>query len=170
MTSLVLVVFGTLIALAGLVTVLPQVKARRIDPNSIGAWIFRAGVLALISGEAVAVIMRPEKIVLKVMLISGAAILFFGLTMLPHEWQQPGFVLERAFSWQVMLLGLAAFLSAVMFFEFFTALAGVLAGLLGARYARQLAAAGRIDIKSVFNAALGGQAGLMIVTVIFLFF
>lgn len=170
MESLILIVVGTLVALAGLVSVVPQVKAGRIDANLLGAWIFRAGVLALLVGEAVAMITQPEKIVLKLMMISGASILFVGLTLLPHEWQRTDFVLERSFSWQVLLLGLAAFLTAVMFFEVFTTLIGVVVGLLGARYVRKLAAARQIDIKSVFNATLIGQAGLIVITVVFMFF
>lgn len=169
MLSLLVVVLGTVLSLFGLVAVAPQVKARRIDGASMAAWLFRSGALVLLAGEAVAFAARPDPIVYKVMLIAGGAILFVGLTMLPREWQQPGFVLERSLSWHIALLGLAGFWTAVMFVEAITAFVGAGASYLAARYLRTQAAKGKIDFNTMRLATLAARGAAALFTILFLF-
>jgi len=169
MFSLIVVTLGTLLSLAGLIAVAPQVKTHHIDGSSLAAWLFRSGILVLLAGEAVAIVARPDPLVLKVMLIAGAAILFVGLTMLPHEWQQPGFALTKSLSWQVTLLGLAAFWMAVMYIEALLMLAGALASLLVARHARRQAAAGSVDFKTMHFATLIVRGTVIFLAIVLLF-
>jgi len=119
--------------------------------------------------KAVAMIARPDPLVFKVMLIAGAAILFVGLTMLPHEWQQPGFALTKSLSWQVTLLGLAAFWMAVMYIEALLMLAGALASFLVARHARRQAAAGSVDFKTMHLATLIVRGTVIFLAIVLLF-
>lgn len=168
MLSLILVIVGTLIALVGIVLIAPQVRARRIDSGALGAWVIRAGLLVLLVGEGTALFARPElSLVFKVMLISSGAIAFVSLTMLPQEWQQAGFVLQKSLSWQLVWLSLAAYFTAVMFIQPYLMLIGVVGGWLAARYAIRQAA--QTEARQVTNVSFGVQAGLLIVTFILLF-
>lgn len=168
MFSLILVIVGTLIALVGIVLIAPQVRARRIDSGALGAWVIRAGLLVIIVGEAVALFARPEiNLIFKVMLISSGAIAFVAFAMLPQEWQQDGFVLQRSFSWQIIWGSLAAYLMAIMFIQAYLMLIGAIGGWLVARYLRSMA--GQTEARQVMNVSFGIQAGLMIVTFVLMF-
>jgi hypothetical protein len=102
------------------------------------------------------------------MLITSGAIAFVGFTMLPQEWQQTGFILQKSFSWQVIWGSLAAYLIAIMLIQTYLMVVGVFGGWLFARHLRNSAA--QTDSRQATNIALGAQAGLMIVTFVMMFF
>jgi hypothetical protein len=169
MLSLLITLAGTLLSLLGLVFVAPQVRARQINGASLGAWAFRAGVMVVLAGEAIALFVRPEsRLVFKLMLVSGAAIAFVGTAMLTQEAQQHGFVLERAFSWQIMWFGIAALLMAIMYIQEYVMFAGLAGSLIVERLARREAARNRLDQKAISNGTFAGQIALMILTAIML--
>ena len=169
MLSLIITLAGTLLSLFGLVVVAPQVRARQINSASVGAWVCRAGVMVVLAGEAIALFVRPEsRLVFKLMLISGAAIAFVGMAILTQEAQQSGFVLEKAFSWQIMWFGITALLMAVMYIQEYVMFAGLVASLVVERLARREAARNRLDHKAISNGTFAGQIILMILTAIML--
>lgn len=170
MFSLSLVILGTLIALGGLLAVAPQVRDRRVDPASVGAWIIRAGLLVLIVGEAVAVGWRPDLgLVFKVMLVASGALVFVGLTILPTEWRPDAIRLERTLSWQIIMGGVGAYLVALMFIQVLLMVIGVFLAWIGARASRRWLT-GLTDRGQVTPAAFRTQIGLVVLTVILLFF
>lgn len=105
MGALIFILSGSLLTLAGLVGVAPQVRVHQIDPQSPMAWLFKAGALALISGQILGLINSPATALVTVTLLMGWAILFITLAVASHERQQPGFVLSKSLSLQMFILG-----------------------------------------------------------------
>ncbi len=169
MIPLILSIIGSLMALGGLVSLLPQVRAQRLSSASLGAWIFRAGILVLLVGETVALFARPEALILKTMLILSAAVVFVCLAIFLREWRQPGFDLERSFSWGAVALSIAALLMAVMYLEGFIMLALALAAVLGAREFRRRVKAGLFEYAALQNLMIAVQACVVVLTLILLF-
>ncbi len=168
--STLLVALGFLVALGGLIWIVFEIRAHQSQPNSISSWIFRAGLLIYLAGEAVAIFAPPGiRLTYKVMLLSSAAIVFIGLTLLPYEWQSPDFTLERSLSWQVIVFGLGIYLMAIFFIQGFVMLVGALGGWLAARQVRRWAATGA-DRQRLLNLAFGLQIGVILLTFILLFF
>jgi len=171
MLSLILAVVGTLLSLAGLVWILYQANTRQFKSLSVAVWIFRSGLLVFFVAEAWALFVRPEgNLTYNVLLIGSTLILELGLALLPLEYQQPGLVLERSLSWQVILLSFGLYLAAVMFIQGLIMLAGLLVVWLGVRQARKWTAqATETDRRKFLNLALGAQIGVVVLTFILLF-
>jgi hypothetical protein len=169
LASLVLTIVGALIALGGLVTLIPLVRARQLSSGAMGAWIFRAGILILLVGEALAVFNRPEAIIYKTMLILSAAIVFVTLAMLFQEWQQPGFILANSFSWGAGILGMSALILAMTFVDGWFMLGLTVASLLAVRYFNHRTRTQAIDPGSLQSIIIGAQATIVVITVIALF-
>ncbi len=170
MLSLIIIIFGMLIAFVGLLMVAPQVRDLRISAAATGAWVFRGGALALLVGGAAAFLDRPPTLVLKLMLIAGALIALMGLAILPREWQQAEFKLDKSLSWQIGLLGLAVMLTALLFIEPITMVVGSVLAWLGVQYAKRQFAAGRLDPGPVRTATLVLQIVILVVTTALLIF
>jgi hypothetical protein len=166
--SLALAVVGALIALGGLVTLLPQVRARQLNGGSIGAWVFRAGILILLAGETFALFSRPEGLVHKTMLVMSAAIVIVALAMLLQEWQQPNFILERSFSWGAAGLGVATLLLATAFVNGWFMLLLTLGAFIAVRALRHRAHTQFIDLSALQNIIIGTQATIILLTLIML--
>jgi hypothetical protein len=167
--SLVLAILGALIALGGLITLLPLVRARQLTRSAIGAWIFRAGILVLLAAETAALFARPEAIIYKTILILSAAIVFVTLAMLSQEWHQPGFLLAKSFSWGAVSLGLAIFLFAMAFVDGWFMLILTIAAIIAVRYFNGRTRAQFIDATSLQSIIIGTQATVIVITVIALF-
>jgi len=168
MAPLILSIFGSLLALGGLVALLPQVRAQQLDSGSLGAWIFRAGILVLLVGETIALFARPEAIVLKTMLVLSAAVVFVCLAIFLREWQQPGYVLERSFGWLAVALGMATFLTAVMYIEPVVMLVAAMIAFFGVREFRRRAKTTTFEYSAVQNLVIALQATIVVFTLILL--
>lgn len=169
MIPLVLAIIGSLVALGGLVSLIPQVQAGQLTNTSIGAWIFRAGILLLQTGETVALFDRPEGIALKTILILSAAVTLVCLAIFGREWRQPGFALESSFSWTAVALCLAALLVAIMYIEVFVMLVAGVAAVIGVREFRRRVKADQFESTSLQNLIIAIQATIVVLTLVLLF-
>lgn len=110
--TLILIVLGALLSLAGLVAIAPQVQVHRIDARSKAAWLFRGGAGLLILGQLVGLASSLEPSLVTVSLIMGGAILFGGLAVGSHERQQASFQLKTSLSLQMVGVGVVVLLLA----------------------------------------------------------
>lgn len=171
MPSLILTIVGGLIALFGVGWILYQARTRQFTSLALAVWVLRTGLLIFFAAEVWALFVRPEgNLTYKVMLVSSALIAGLGLALLPMEFIQPGLVLERSLSWQVILFSLSVFLIAVMFLQGFVMLGLTLVVWLGVRQARRWTkAATEADRRRVLALAFYTQLGVIALTFILLF-
>ena len=109
MSALIFILLGTMMVLAGLVMIAPQVQVHQIAVTSRAARIFRLGAVSLIVGELLGLIGSLESALRTVSLIMGAAILFAGLTIVSHERQQNEYIFSHSLSLQVLVAGFVIF-------------------------------------------------------------
>ena len=112
--AIIFVIVGTVITLAGLVAIAPQVRVHEIAVKSKAAWIFRAGAALLVTGQLWALTAAIDPAVKTTALIMGGAILFAALTIISHERQQAGYNFRQSLSLQVFSAGALIFILAFL--------------------------------------------------------
>jgi len=105
MVALLFIGIGTLLTLAGLAAVGPQVRVHQVRANSRPAWLLKFGAGLLILGEVVALITGLDPALVTICLIMGGAVLFGGLAIASHERQQQDFLWASSLSLQLFGLG-----------------------------------------------------------------